>query len=280
MCELSTQLENSRTGPIRHFSHPDFYWFEPVLYIHPVSKFPKTTERPGYFVGFDDNVEDSLTFKVMKNDLSAVLHRNVVRSAADANHLNKRVTSKPDVQERLDELDNESRIIRKNWHPKSKSKMQVTWNLIAQGILFSPHDVVPLINSNIYTRDRSKLGTNESKKNSELPKVIKNAIFLDKKNRKSLWQDTIWTKLRQPTDCQTFKVLDWGEDIPKGYQEIPFPIVFDVKYGLQHKAWLVAGGYWTVYDKEEGKNWILLRRAEGDFMIYLWHWKFLFVWED
>jgi hypothetical protein len=31
-----------------------FYWFEPVLYLDPVSKFqfPGTTERPGYFVGF------------------------------------------------------------------------------------------------------------------------------------------------------------------------------------------------------------------------------------
>jgi hypothetical protein len=35
-----------------------FYWFEPVLYLDPVSKFqfPETTERPGYFVGFADNI--------------------------------------------------------------------------------------------------------------------------------------------------------------------------------------------------------------------------------
>jgi hypothetical protein len=34
-----------------------FYWFEPVLYLDPVSKFEflETTERPGYFVGFADN---------------------------------------------------------------------------------------------------------------------------------------------------------------------------------------------------------------------------------
>jgi hypothetical protein len=31
-----------------------FYWFEPVLYLNPVSKFPETTERPGYSVGFAD----------------------------------------------------------------------------------------------------------------------------------------------------------------------------------------------------------------------------------
>jgi hypothetical protein len=41
------------------------------------------------------------------------------------------------------------------------------------------------------------------------------------------------------------------EDIPKGYQKIPYQIVFDVKYDLRHKARLVAGGNWTVNDKED-----------------------------
>jgi hypothetical protein len=66
-----------------------FYRFEPVLYFDPVSRFPESTERPGHFVGFADNVEDKLTFKILKNDLSIILHRNVVRSVADANHQNK-----------------------------------------------------------------------------------------------------------------------------------------------------------------------------------------------
>ena len=50
-----------------------FYWFEPVLYLDPVSKFPETTEKPGYFVGFADNVGDAMTFKILKNDLNTVL---------------------------------------------------------------------------------------------------------------------------------------------------------------------------------------------------------------
>jgi hypothetical protein len=71
--------------------------------LDPVSKFqfPETTERPGYFVGFADNVGDVLTFKILKNDLVTVLHRSVVRSAADVSHRNKRVTIKSDVQESL-----------------------------------------------------------------------------------------------------------------------------------------------------------------------------------
>jgi hypothetical protein len=65
-----------------------FYWFEPVLYLDPVSKceFSESTERPGYFVGFADNVGDALTFKILKNELVTVLHRSVVRLAADSGH--------------------------------------------------------------------------------------------------------------------------------------------------------------------------------------------------
>jgi hypothetical protein len=59
----------------------------------------ETTETLGYFVGFPDNVGDTLTFKILKNDLVTVLHRSVVRSAADTIHRNKRVSFKSDVQE-------------------------------------------------------------------------------------------------------------------------------------------------------------------------------------
>jgi hypothetical protein len=49
-----------------------FYWFEVVLYLDSVSKFPKTTAKSGYFVGFADNVGDALTFKIINNDLTTV----------------------------------------------------------------------------------------------------------------------------------------------------------------------------------------------------------------
>jgi hypothetical protein len=43
---------------------------------------------------------------------------------------------------------------------------------------------------------------------------------------------------------QKFIVIDSGEDIPTGYQKIPYHMVFDVKYDLIHKERLVAGGNW------------------------------------
>jgi hypothetical protein len=103
-----------------------FHWFEPVLYLDPVSKFisPETIERPGYFVRFADNVGDALTFKILKNDLVTVLHRSVVRSATDASHRNRRVSFKPDLQESLKLLDTKpsSTFIWKDSHHKHKSR--------------------------------------------------------------------------------------------------------------------------------------------------------------
>jgi hypothetical protein len=61
---------------------------EPVLHLGPIFKFPETTERPGHFVGYIVNAGDKLTFKILKNDLSAILHVRVVRSTVDADHQN------------------------------------------------------------------------------------------------------------------------------------------------------------------------------------------------
>jgi hypothetical protein len=49
-----------------------------------------------------------LTFKISKNDLVTVLHRSVVRSAADASHQDTRVSFKSDVQESFKLLDSKT----------------------------------------------------------------------------------------------------------------------------------------------------------------------------
>jgi hypothetical protein len=83
---------------------------------------PETKERPRYFVGFADNVGDALTFKILKNDLVTVLHRSVVRSAADASHRNRRVSFKSVVQESLKLLHNKPSFVLKDSHHKHKSR--------------------------------------------------------------------------------------------------------------------------------------------------------------
>jgi hypothetical protein len=150
-----------------------FYWFEPVLYVDPVARFPETTEKnkPGFFVGFADNVGDVLTFKILNNDLSGVLHRSVVRSVADPIHRNKRVTFKPDTQEVLEKLDtitgattrndnqskqrsrksnddvfirtrSKSRNMNQNIGDRTRSKLQLIQKSGHQSNIFPLHDAV------------------------------------------------------------------------------------------------------------------------------------------
>jgi hypothetical protein len=94
--------------------------------LDPVSKFrfPETTEWTGHFVGFADNVGDTLTFKILKNDLVTVLNISVVISAADASHRNRRVSFKSDVQESLKLLDTKPSLtfVWKESHHKHKSR--------------------------------------------------------------------------------------------------------------------------------------------------------------
>jgi hypothetical protein len=116
---------------------PDNLWFlaqDYLSHVHNLSanrqlnwkipNFPETTERPGYFVGFADNIGDALTFKILKNGLVTVLHRSVVRSAADASHRNRRVSFKSDVQESLKSLDTKPSLsfFWKDIHHKHKSR--------------------------------------------------------------------------------------------------------------------------------------------------------------
>jgi hypothetical protein len=54
--------------------------------------------------------------------LSTVLHRSVVRSAADANHRNQRETFEPDVQEKIEKLDATSNIVPRSNLPKQKTR--------------------------------------------------------------------------------------------------------------------------------------------------------------
>jgi hypothetical protein len=85
----------------------------------------------------------------------------------------------------------------------------------------------------------------------QVPKGIKNAIDIDQKNGNQLWQEAINTELKQLTDYLTFIVLYSGEDIPTGYRKITYHMVFDIKYDLRYNLRLVAGGNWTVNDKED-----------------------------
>ncbi len=61
----------------------------------------------------------------------------------------------------------------------------------------------------------------------ELPKIIKEALELDKKNGNTFWADAIAKEMKDL--CVAFKILLDGQSVPIGYQKIPCHMIFDIK---------------------------------------------------
>ncbi len=55
----------------------------------------------------------------------------------------------------------------------------------------------------------------------ELPKTIKEALELDKKNGNTFWADAIAKEMKDV--CIAFKILLDGQSVPIGYQKIRAP---------------------------------------------------------
>jgi hypothetical protein len=78
----------------------------------------------------------------------------------------------------------------------------------------------------------------------EVPKTVKEALDLDRKNGNTLWADAIAKHVKEV--CIAFNILPDGHSVPIGYQKIPFHMIFDVKMeDFRQKARLVACGHWT-----------------------------------
>jgi hypothetical protein len=84
----------------------------------------------------------------------------------------------------------------------------------------------------------------------EVARTVKHALYLDKLNGDTMWQDAIDTELRQINAYNTFREQNPGEDLSQ-HQRIPYHLVFDVKFDLRRKARLVAGGHQTDPPKED-----------------------------
>ena len=85
----------------------------------------------------------------------------------------------------------------------------------------------------------------------QVPLGVKMAFALDKRNGNTLWREAIKIELAQLDEFKVFRALKKGEPIPAGYKQIPYHIVFDVKFDLRHKARLVADGNWTEATRED-----------------------------
>ncbi len=75
----------------------------------------------------------------------------------------------------------------------------------------------------------------------EVPKTVKEALALDRKNGNTLWADAIAKEVQEV--CIAFNILPDGHSVPIGYQNIPCHMMFDIKTeDFQQKSQLVAGG--------------------------------------
>ncbi len=61
----------------------------------------------------------------------------------------------------------------------------------------------------------------------EVPKTVKEAFALDRKNCNTLWADAITKKMKEV--CIAFNILSDGHSAPIGYQKISCHMIFDVK---------------------------------------------------
>ncbi len=61
----------------------------------------------------------------------------------------------------------------------------------------------------------------------EVPKTVREALDLDKKNGNTLWADAIAKEMKDVRVA--FKLLPDGQSAPIGFQKIPCHMIFDVK---------------------------------------------------
>jgi len=84
----------------------------------------------------------------------------------------------------------------------------------------------------------------------EVPFGVRHALRLDSINGNSLWKDAIAKELNEINHHKTFRRVSADDDLST-YKNIPYHIVFDVKYDGRRKARLVCGGNHTDPPKED-----------------------------
>lgn len=81
----------------------------------------------------------------------------------------------------------------------------------------------------------------------ELPKNYEHALFLDRRNGNTKWQDATKLEFDQLDEYDTFEDIGYGHNVrpPEGYKKVRVHLVFDVKHDGRHKVRCVADGHLT-----------------------------------
>jgi hypothetical protein len=80
-----------------------------------------------------------------------------------------------------------------------------------------------------------------------IPRDYKEALYLDKKNGNTKWQDATELEMSQLAEYDTFKDMGHKDTskAPEGYKKIRTHLVYDCKHDGRHKARMVADGHLT-----------------------------------
>jgi hypothetical protein len=103
---------------IRHGETPDisalfhYQFCEKIYYFDPGETFPKSKEKPGYWVGVAKNVGDALTYKILTDETEQVIHRGVIHTAEsskqrETSRTNRRVRFDPELDPKVHHDDDE-----------------------------------------------------------------------------------------------------------------------------------------------------------------------------
>jgi hypothetical protein len=79
----------------------------------------------------------------------------------------------------------------------------------------------------------------------EISRDHKHAIELDEKHGTTQWVDATSLEMVQLDDYNCFHDQGKGVNIPKGFKNIRFHLIYDIKHDGRHKARLVADGHLT-----------------------------------
>ncbi len=101
--KIPNEIARGETVDISHLL--TFYFYQPVLYLDPTEKFPNSKEKPGWFVGFSDNIGDTMTFRILMSDKKTVIVRSVVRPAKDKYRRNRNVNFDKETDEEIATID-------------------------------------------------------------------------------------------------------------------------------------------------------------------------------
>jgi Reverse transcriptase (RNA-dependent DNA polymerase) len=77
----------------------------------------------------------------------------------------------------------------------------------------------------------------------EVPRSVRHALELDKKNGNTFWADAIKLEVGNLIDVECFEFKDPDYKVDGQYQKKTLHVIFDVKHDLRRKARLVAGGH-------------------------------------